>query len=91
MNQRKRTDPKSQLIHKPVETILRLIINKNNSKKLLFFDSKWTRYMQKKLLKPVNRKVSKNKTGQKKHISNCNTNPKQHKNNSNTSRMKKTY
>ena len=46
-------------------------------------------YMQKKLSKSVNRKVPKNKTGQKKHISNSNTNPKQNKNNINTNGKKK--
>ena len=42
---------KSQLFHKSTKFILRLIINKNNSKKILFFDSKWARYMKKKTLK----------------------------------------
>jgi len=55
----------------------------------MFFDSKWEKYMKKKTLKTCNRKVSKNKIGQKKCISNYNTNPKQNKNNSNTNLKKK--
>jgi len=45
------------------------------------------RYMQKKkedLSKLVNLKILKNKTRQKKHISNSSTKPKQNKNNNNT-------
>jgi len=44
---------------------------------------------RKKLSKPVNLKVPKNKTRQKKHISNSNTNSKQNKINNNTNRKKK--
>jgi len=44
---------------------------------------------KKKLLKPINGKVSKNKIEQKKHIFNSNTNLKQNKNNNNTNRKKK--
>jgi len=47
--------------------------------------------MQKKNSKLINRKVPKNKIGQKKRISNSNTNPKQNKNNINTNGKKKTY
>jgi len=45
--------------------------------------------MIKKTLETVNLKVPKNKTRQKKHISNYNTNPKQNKNDNNTNRTKK--
>jgi len=44
---------------------------------------------KKKLSEPVNLKVPKNKTGQKKHISKSNTNPKKNKYNNNTNRKKK--
>jgi len=42
-------------------------------------------------LKPINRKVPENKTGQKKHISNSNTNLKQNKNNNNNTNRKKQH